>query len=268
MAGAEFAWKDTPESGTTPSPGGIVLSSFPSAGLAATVAGHYMVRTLQLPRVGVFEGDDTQPIAVVQGGQVHPPIRVYGRPGLSLVLSELPVSPDASAAVARAILRGAAARKARMIIGLEGVLPHPLEDEAAGPPAEAATPEETVWFATSHSGGPEPGEFERARVRRLEDGVIGGVSGSLLVEGITQPTPVSVLLVSARNAPGGLADHLAGATLIETLDRLLPDLKIDTAPLRSQAAVIEKAIRQALKTRARPSPELPPPEPGAPAIYG
>jgi predicted ATP-grasp superfamily ATP-dependent carboligase len=261
-------WKDAPGPGPRGSEGGVVLSSFPSAGLAATVAGHYIVRTLKLPRVGVFTGDDMQPIAVVQGGQVHPPIRVYGREGLSLVLSELPVAAESSAVVARAILAGAAARRARLVIGLEGVLPHPLEEETSAEPGPLPPdPEQTVWFATSHDGGSEPEMFQRSNVRRLEDGVIGGVSGSLLVEGILGPLPVSVLLVSARYAPGGLADHLAAATLIETLDKMLPDLKIDTGPLRSQAAVIEKAIRLALKTRPR-SAESPMPDPGSPTIYG
>jgi hypothetical protein len=51
---------------------------------------------------------------------------------------------------------------------------------------------------------------------------------------------------------------------------MLPDLKIDTTPLRTQAAAIEKAIRQALKTRARSSEAPMPPiaEPGSPTIYG
>lgn len=259
-----FEWRDTSPSAASVPAGGIVLASFPSAGLAATVAGHYIVKTLKLPRVGVFEGSDSQPIAVVQGGQVHPPIRVYGRSDLSIILSELPVEPDGAVAVSRAILTGAAARKVRLVIGLEGVVPHPLgaEEESAEPgPAE-----ETVWFATSHDGKETSELFEKAGIRRLEDGVIGGVSGALLVEGITRSIPVAVLLVSARYAPHGIADHLAGATLIEALDRLLPDLKIDTAPLRSQAETIERAIRQALKTRPRAAEA--PPDSGPPTIYG
>ncbi|HKV90133.1 MAG TPA: PAC2 family protein [Thermoplasmata archaeon] len=259
-----LAWRDTAPPPADRADGGIVLSSFPSAGLAATIAGHYMVKTLKLPRVGVFEGTDAQPIAVVQGGEVHPPIRVYGRSDLSIVLSELPVPPELANAAARAILDGAAARKARLVIGLEGVVPHPVE--ADEPPPEATKAEETVWFASSQDGPTNSELFQKAGVRRLEDGVIGGVSGALLVEGITQSTPVAVLLVSARHAPQGIADHLAGATLIEALDRILPSLKIDTAPLRTQAAMIERAIRQALKTRPRAHET--PPESASPAIYG
>jgi predicted ATP-grasp superfamily ATP-dependent carboligase len=189
---------------------------------------------------------------------------VYGRADLSIVLSELPVAPDAANSVARAILEGAAARRARLVLGLEGVVPHPFESE--GDAADSASKDETVWFAVAREENASSAQFRAAGMRRLEDGVIGGVSGALLVEGITRPTPIAVMLVSARHAPQGLADHLAGASLIEALVRLLPDLKIDTGPLRSQAAMIEKAIRQALKTRPRTAESEP--DPSAPAIYG
>ncbi|MCI4322372.1 MAG: PAC2 family protein, partial [Thermoplasmata archaeon] len=154
--------------------------------------------------------------------------------------------------------------KARLVVGLEGVVPHPFEAE--GEVADPPSPDQTVWFAAAQDEPAASAVFATAGLRRLDDGVIGGVSGALMVEGITGRTPVAVLLVSARHAPQGLADHLAGASLIEALDRLLPDLKIDTAPLRTQAAMIEKAIRLALKTRPR-SPESPP-DPSSPTIYG
>jgi predicted ATP-grasp superfamily ATP-dependent carboligase len=261
-----FEWRNTDATPPTLQPGGIVLSSFPSAGLAATIAGHYIVKTLKLPRIGVFEGSDAQPIAVVQDGQVHPPIRVYGRPDLAVVLSELPVPPDLALAVGTAILDGADRRKARLVIGLEGVMPHPAEaEEASGDGLPHS--DETVWVAVSKEDAGLSAEFKKANARRLEDGVIGGLSGSLLVQGITRSMPVAVLLVSAMSAAEGFPDHRAGAALIETLDKLLPELQIDTAPLRTQAAVIEKALRAALKSRSRTVPELPP-EPAQPTIYG
>lgn len=259
-------WRETAASAPTLAPGGIVISSFPSAGLAATVAGHYIVKTLKLPRIGVFDGSDAQPIAVVQNGQVHPPIRVYGRPDLAVVLSELPVPPDLAMAVAHGILDGAEQRKARWVLGLEGVMPHPVEAEGSRSDSTAPS-DETVWAATSKEDGPMSAELKSAKARRLEDGVIGGLSGALLIEGITRPTPVAVLLVSAATAAEGFPDHRAGAALIETLDRLLPDLKIDTGPLRTQAEAIEKALRAAMRTRKSSAPELPP-EPAQPTIYG
>ena len=223
---------------------GVVVSSFPSAGLAATVAAHYMVKMLDLPRIGRFESPDPNPIAVIQRGEVNPPIRVYGRKDLGVVLSEFPPSGAQASALATAILEGAETRKARMIVCFEGVVPHPGVDE------NPTDPDEQVWVAFSHKDPALVKAFKPTAARLLEDGVIGGVSGAMLVQGIGRSIPVAVLLVSARVSEG-FPDHRAGATLIEAFDRLLPELKIDTGPLRVQAEQIERALRAAMRSHPR-----------------
>jgi predicted ATP-grasp superfamily ATP-dependent carboligase len=268
----EFTWREEAPASSNFGAGSVVVSAFPSAGLATTVAGHYMIRALNLPRIGRFESPDLSPIAVVQGGEVNPVIRVYGRPDLGLVLSEFPPSPSQANAIARAILDAAERHKARMIVGLEGVVPHPPGDEDQPEDEESAVADEQspeqVWVAYSRK---EPGvlkAFEPAKARLLEDGVIGGVSGALLVQGIGRSIPVAVLLVSARVAEG-LPDHRAGAALIETLDRVIPEVKIDTTPLRAQAEQIEKALRAVMKSH--PGAATPAPPEGAtptPGMYG
>jgi predicted ATP-grasp superfamily ATP-dependent carboligase len=262
----EYTWQEEGPPSATFGAGSVVVSAFPSAGLATTVAAHYIIRALKLPRIGRFESPDVTPIAIVQSGEVNPMVRAYGRPNFALVLSEFPPTPSQANALARTILDNAERHRARLIVCLEGVVPHPVgaEEEEEG---EAITdtedqPPEQVWVAFSHR---DPGllkAFEPAGVRLLEDGVIGGVSGALLVQGLGRNIPVAVFLVSARVAEG-LPDHRAGAALIETLDRLLPEIQIDTGPLRAQAEQIEKALRAAMKSRpvtAQEAPETPSPE--------
>ncbi len=258
----EFTWREEAAPAATFGPGSVVVSAFPSAGLATIVAAHYIIRALKLPRIGRFDSPDVSPIAIVQGGEVNPMVRAYGRPDLALVLSEFPPTPSQANALARTILDSAERHRARMIVCLEGIVPHPAggdepdeEGETVAPVAEGE-PVEQVWVAFSHK---EPGllkAFEPAGARVLEDGVIGGVSGALLVQGLSRSLPVAVFLVSARVAEG-LPDHRAGAALIEALDRLLPEMEIDTGPLRAQAEQIEKALRAAMKARPTASAESP-----------
>jgi predicted ATP-grasp superfamily ATP-dependent carboligase len=266
----EFLWRDEVPADAGFAPGGVLLSAFPSAGLATIVAGHYMVRGLQLPRIGRFESPDLPPIAVVQAGEVNPTIRVYGRPDLGLVLSEFPPTPSQANAAATTILDNAERRKARAIICLEGVVPHPESADGSdgGIEAALAPSDEHVWVAYSRKDPAFVKGFESAKVRTLEEGVIGGVSGALLVQGLSRQVPVGVLLVSARIAEG-LPDNRAGAALIETLDRLMPELKIDTGPLRAQAEQIEKALRAVIKSGKRAqAPESDPGErPPSPEMY-
>ncbi|MGP8073323.1 MAG: proteasome assembly chaperone family protein [Thermoplasmata archaeon] len=263
----EYTWKEEGGAEGAIRPGSVVISAFPSAGLATTVAAHYMIRVLKIPRVGRFESPDIAPVAVIQGGEVHPTVRVYGRQDLALVLSEFPPTPPQANALARTILAGAESRRARLIICLEGVVPHPGDsDEEEAPAGEA--PDEQIWAAYSQ---PDPAlrkTFEATKARSLEDGVIGGVSGALLVQGIGRSIPVATILVSARVAEG-LPDHRAGAALIEALDRLLPELKIDTKPLREQAEQIERALRSVMKSHpADATSESRETPPGPPEMYG
>ncbi len=264
----EFTWTDEAPTGQAPGPGAVLLSSFPSAGLAATVASHYIIRSLKLHRVARFESPELAPIAVVQAGQVNPTIRVYGRPGLGLVLSEFPPLPSQLTPIARTILDAAERLSARLIICLEGVVPHPeLEGEDAPEPTGApAATDESVWVAFSRREPAMIDAFARTSAHPLEEGVVGGVSGALLVQGLGRKIPVAVVLVSTRAAEG-LPDHRAGAVLIETLDRLLPELSIDTGPLRQQAAEIERMLRTAMKTRPVESPAEPS-RPSTTGMYG
>jgi predicted ATP-grasp superfamily ATP-dependent carboligase len=260
----EFSWRDEGSSNAGPGAGSVLLTAFPSAGLASIVAAHYIVRTLGLARIGRFESPELAPLAVIQGGVVNPAVRVYGRADLGLVVSEFPPSPSQANAIARTILDNAERRKVRLVVGLEGVVPHPPgedgDEEESDTAAAKALPPEQVWVAYSRKDPAILKAFEPTRVRTLEDGVIGGVSGSLLVQGIGRDLPVAVLLVSTRLAEG-LPDHRAGAALIETIDRLLPEIKIDTGPLRAQAEEIERALRAALKSH----PGVPEPVPAQPA---
>jgi predicted ATP-grasp superfamily ATP-dependent carboligase len=74
------------------------------------------------------------------------------------------------------------------------------------------------------------------------------------------------LLVSARTTEG-FPDHRAGAALIETLDRLFPELTIDTGPLRTQAELIEKALRAQMLSRPKAGDDRAPPAPTDTPIY-
>ncbi len=261
----EYTWRD--EAGSDGIPlGSVIVSSFPSAGLATTVAGHYIIRALKLPRVARFDSPDLSPIAVVQGGEVHPTIRVYGQNSFSLVLSEFPPTPSQATAIARTILATAERRQARLIVCLEGVVPHPADDGESAPEVDDRAGEQ-IWAAYSSHDPELLRAFAPTRARPLDEGIVGGVSGALLVQGIGRSPRVGVLLVSARAAEG-LPDHRAGALLIEALDRLLPELKIDTGPLRQQAEQIERMLRTAMKGRPAASPPPEDEEPGVPAMYG
>ncbi|MEM0128783.1 MAG: PAC2 family protein, partial [Thermoplasmata archaeon] len=177
----EYAWKDD-RSAPALTPGATILACFPSAGLATTVAGHYIVQTLRLGRIGRFVAPEAPPIAVIQGGRVHPPIRVYGRPDFAVVLSEFPPTSPQAVAIARTLLAEAAARRAKWLISLEGVSLRGEGDE--GSEGEEEQPEPKVYSIVSPSEGDAAKAFAKGGAEPLDDGVLGGLSGALLVQSI------------------------------------------------------------------------------------
>lgn len=263
---AAYQWSDEGPAGIV-APGATILSSFPTAGLAATIAAHYVISTLSLPRVGILDSPEAPPVAIVQSGGVQPPVRVHGRADLGVVLSEFPPALSSVPLLAAGILEGAERRRAKALICLEGVVPHPIEEESDDADA-ASSSEPSVWYVASRADDGLRQSVERSGARPLGDGVIGGVSGSLLVGGLRREIPVLVLLVRARESTG-FPDNRAGAALIETLDKILPQLKIDTGPLRTQAETIERALRAVMKGRngatAPARPETP--EAGPSSMY-
>jgi predicted ATP-grasp superfamily ATP-dependent carboligase len=257
MAGT-FAY--LPEKGVAPlEPGAVFLSCFPSAGLAASVAAHYIVRVLRLPRIGRLESDEVPPIALVQSGEVNPAIRVHGRGKVGVVVSEFPPPLGGLVDLADSMLDTVEAQKARLLLALEGVVPHPLTEEVEEGAAKPPPPrDEQCWGIPANPNEALMGEFRRAQIRPLSDAVLAGITGALLVRGQRRSIPVAAILVSADDSEG-FPDHRAAAALIESVDRLLPELAIDTKPLRSQAEMIEKAIRAAMASQrpkaARPVEE-------------
>jgi predicted ATP-grasp superfamily ATP-dependent carboligase len=250
----QVVWR--PDTGAVmPDPGAILLSCFPSAGLAPTVAGHYILQVLKPPRIGALTSQDFPPLAVIQGGRVNPPVRAYGNKELVLVLSEFPLLPSMINPLATAILGLGTQLKVSRIVGLEGVVPQPTEAEPSDNDTKPS--DEMVWYAGSGAPAQLPADFKSAGVRTMGDGVIGGVSGALLVEGMAAQIPIGTLLVSASDV--GYPDHRAAAKLIEVIDLALPHFKIDTKPLRVQAEMIERALRAAVKSRET----TPPGGPGA-----
>ncbi len=99
-------------------------------------------------------------------------------------------------------------------------------------------------------------------IEPLNEGMVGGVSGTLLYEGEASGKNVLCLMAEANiQLPGAMG----AAKLVEIISRMLPELKIDPKPLFEEAKEMEEQIKTALKA-AQPLPpedrEVPP------GIYG
>ena len=237
----------------------MVIVSFPTTGLVGTLAAGYIIRSLKLKRVGTFSSERFVPTAVILDGVPSPPVRMFGARRecapdelcneIIVVMSELPIPIDMVKPMSESILNWCKKKNTNMILTFEGAnvtLPPDQEPKVYG-------------VGTTKKARDTIKKYE---IESLEEGMVGGVSGTLLYEGEAEKKDVICLMAEANiQLPGAMG----AAKLVEIISRMLPELKIDPKPLFEEAKEMEEQIKAALKAAQPPLPEDREVPPG---IYG
>lgn len=226
-----------------------VIVAFPTAGVVGPIAASYVVQALELEPVGYVHSDLYPAATIVRDGRPSPPIRVYageetcGPAGdcsrIVVVLSEVPPPDAAQIPLARRILEWVG--DARHVIALEGM----EVDEEVEPVEGIASTAEGCSVLDKHG------------IHCLADGVVTGLAGALLNEGLRQDREV-VCLVGAVDEEG--RDSRAAARVIEALDRIVVQIDFDADPLLEWADEQEDRLKARIEATARPE--------AAPPMYG
>jgi uncharacterized protein len=227
----------------------MVLVSFPTTGLVGTLAAGYMVRQLKLKRVGTFSSDRFVPTAVINEGVPSPPVRMFGTKRdcapdelcneIIVIMTELPIPIDMIKPMSDAILNWCKSKNTNIIVTLEGANAQLQPDQ-----------EPNVYAVATTTKAKEL--IKKHEIEPLSEGMVGGVSGTLLYEGEAQGKDVLCLLSEANfQLPGAMG----AAKLVEIVSRMLPELKIDAKPLFEEAKELEDQLRNALMAAQPQSPE-------------
>lgn len=219
---------------------GTVLEAFPSVGLVSTIASSYLISTLNLDQICALESEEFPPISMVYSTKPKFPARIYAREDLLLAIfiSEFPPPTKLHRPIAKRLLSWTQDEGCRRIICLEGL-------PKAKPEEKKSEPE--LWGVGSNTAARE--ELDNGGVPQLEVGMISGVSGVLLNEGRWANFNVISLLAEAMpNFP----DAHAAAKLVEGVNKLIPEIEIESQPLIKQAAEMERYLNT-LKEQAKPA---------------
>ncbi|MGD2107097.1 MAG: PAC2 family protein [Nitrosopumilaceae archaeon] len=68
----------------------VLLVGFPSNGLVGTFTISYLVHHLQMKQIGEIDHPDLPPTLFVEDGEILPPIRIYKKNNLYVIISDLP----------------------------------------------------------------------------------------------------------------------------------------------------------------------------------
>lgn len=206
-----------------------LIIGFPGVGLIGTIAASFIVDSLKMEMVGYMYSDKLPPAAVVQNGVPLAPVRIYQSGGLMILVSDFAIPIQLSSMMAQTILDWQDGKsRFKSIITLEGLMAQPTEDTA----------DATVYgVGSTESARKRLGE---AKIAVFDHGWITGVSGLLLSEGnrLGQDT---ICLLADANAM--YPDARSAAKLVETVDVLLPEIKLDLKPLIDEAEKIEENIK-------------------------
>lgn len=257
-----------------------VIDGFPSVGLVSSIVANYIVKVLSLEQVGVLDSDYFPALSLVRRSEPLDTVRIYAGPRVGsetsgdqivVFISEFQPPPNIIRAIAGTMLDWLHDEKCRILYSPEGLVIEREGPNSAKPPGEAGEAAEPL------DGAPEVaqlsareietygiGSTPRARkllednhIKLFQEGVITGMAGVLLNQGKRRDFDVISLLAEANPQ---YPDARAAAKVIETLDKLILHIRLDSGPLYDEAGVIEAQIKSVQKQtkspKATPMPHM------------
>lgn len=230
----------------------LLVVAFPTVGLISSIAGHFIIDTLKLDEIGAIVSREFMPATVIHKSKPSPPVRIYagerkcGPDGtceqLAVIISEFMPPYNIIKPLADKILKWSDKKGCKAIVALEGT-------HAVGGRKKTAK----VYGVGSNPK--MKNVLKKYKIEETLEGMITGVNGVLLYEGVLMQRDVMCLLSEAHSS---YPDSRAAGNLLKKLDIMLPEIKIDPEPLYKEAEEIEKKIRGFMEQSKPTAPTMPP----------
>jgi uncharacterized protein len=235
----------------------MLILAFPTVGLVSSIAGRFIVDYLHLEEIGAIRSRYLIPVTVIHNARPSYPVRIYagkkvcgfeGCDQLVVIISEFMPSREIIDPLANKILDWAQKKRCKIIVTLEGT-------HASG---------EKKQKLQVYSIGTTPAMKEilkKFKFEEIQEGIITGVTGVLLPEGVRLQRNILCLLSETEEL---YPDSRAAGNLLKSLNKLIPEILIDPKPLYEAADIIEKNIRKSIGQAKPTAPQM---QPGMPNIY-
>jgi len=208
-----------------------IIEGFPGIGLVGPITTEYLREHLQVEKIGSIVSEDSMPIAIIHNSKVIEPFGIFYNKKYNLViLQALNPVQKLEWKVTHLLSKLAKELSAKEIVSLEGV---------ASP-----VKQQNVFYYSKKNHK----KFESINIQPLKDGIIMGVTASLLLK---EKLPMSCIFVETHSQ---LPDSRGAAKLIEALDKYL-GLDVDYKPLLKKAEEFEKKIKNIVEQSQQVSKE-------------
>ena len=228
--------------------GGTIIEGSPGVGLVSSIAASYLIDYLKLDQICAFDSDVFPPTSVIYASKPKFPARIYAsnQHKIGVFLTEFTPLPTMARPIAIKLINWCKEQKIRRIISMEGL---PMEVECK--PGESIEKIKTKVFGVGSSDKARK-ELKNANIKSIETGIIHGVSAILLNEGRWKNYDIITLLAEACV---NLPDSIAAAKILETVDKLIPEIKIETKPLYEESKKLENYLKTLRKQAEKHQPD-------------
>jgi len=199
----------------------IIIEGFPGFGLVGNISTEFLIDHLNAEQIGSIRIEESSPMIAIHSGKVIHPIGIfYDKKNNIVIVHVIANAQGIEWKIAEVIKQLAKDLDAKEIICLEGVVGG--DDKSR-----------SFYFANNKEGDRK---FNALKIEKLNEGIVVGVTGALLLE---QNIPVSSIFVETHSA---MPDSKAAAKAIEVIDKYL-GLQVDYKPLMKQAEEFEKKLK-------------------------
>lgn len=213
-----------------------IVCGFPSATLTPVLTAGFLVEQLQLPLVGIVSSPSFPAKCVVEKGLPLPSVRIYGNAKLVVIQGECKLTPELISDLSSLIFGFAERHSSALIITAEGLPQESYDKTKDAGMLKFISTNGSVHTALSKSGHTP-----------ITDGVISGLSGVLLSEGVWSRSDVVCLVASTSSL---YPDVNATIDIIKSLAQLL-SIQIDTVPLEKKAQKIDTSFAKLMREEQR-----------------
>ena len=209
--------------------GVTIIEGFPGIGLIGTITTEFLVEHLKTEHIGSVIIDDTPATVAIHNGQVVEPISIhYSKTYNLVIIHAISIGKGVGWRLADVVIDVAKQLQATEIVSVEGV-------GSAQPAKNTAI----YYYASNKTKATKLDKFAKP----LDEGIIVGVTGALLVRAKQEKVALSALFAETQS---NLPDSKAAAAIVKALDQYL-GLKVDPKPLLKQAKMSEDTLKTIAK---------------------
>jgi uncharacterized protein len=199
------------------SPENILLVGFPSNGLVGTFTISYLINNLDMKQIGEIDHPDLPPTLFVENGEILPPIRIYKKNNVFVIISDLPFDPYLAYDFAESILQYCKKNNIQKIIIVSG-----METINGDPKAPK------IYGLVTHQSLEET--LYTNQISKFLTGSIFGADAAIIT--IFRKSKIPTLILYAECHPF-FPDPEASIIAITTLAKVL-NIKVDTIDIEKK----------------------------------